>query len=185
MRFFLVIILISFFSCTTKNKKNPYLITAHQVGKLTDSTQVWQLKQQFPNDSIVVRLEEGVFVEAPDDSYLVYTKAGKLLFTAIAKIQGDSTSTFRKVLVASPIFKTQKGLNKGSYYVDIRNSNFIGTKTSDINRNVVFTMDSISIKILFDRKDLPNSWQNAKNNLRNLKIPDSLQISEFIVNWEY
>jgi hypothetical protein len=179
-----VFILISFFSCTKTNKVNPYLITSHQVGKLTDSTQVWQLKKQFPNDSVVVRLEEGIFVEAPNDSYLVYTKTGELLLTAIAKIQGDSTSTFRKVLVASPIFKTENGLNKASYYIDIRNSNFSGVKVSDSNRNIIFTIDSIPIKLLFDVKNLPNSWQNTTSDLENLKIPDSLQISEFILNWE-
>jgi len=150
MRFFLAVTLlvISFFSCTTTKKENPYLITAHQVGKLTDSTQVWQLKKQFPNDSIVVHLEEGTFVEAPNDSYLVYAKTGELQFTAIANIQGDSTATFRKVILTSPVFKTENDLNKASYYIDIKKSNFSGVKSCDINRNIVFTMDSIPIKLI-------------------------------------
>ena len=56
MKNFLFALLISAMllsSCTTEKAADPFLIQKHQVGLLTDSTQVKDLEAVFLNDSVV------------------------------------------------------------------------------------------------------------------------------------
>ena len=157
------------------------MVNAHQVGRLKDSTQIWQLKQQFSKDSIVVRLEEGAFLDAPNDSYLVFDKAGELLFTDIANEQGDSTATFKQVLISSPLFALKNGLNSTSNYAAIKNN--VIQKYIDADANVVMALDVTNVSFVFNANQLGADWLNSTQNIARLKISDSLQISAFIVNW--
>ncbi len=184
-RFYSILILFFLiYSCNTSQKDPKNLLTKHQMGVLKDSTAVWQLNQLFPNDSIVVRLEEGDFVEAPDDSYYCYTKTGILNFVAIAKTQGDSSSFFRKITVYNEKYTTKQGLNAKSYYIDILKSKL---KTNcDIlpDRTVNLSFDSLRMVFQFDGKILGSQWRNSDKDCSDLRINDSIQASTFYLNWE-
>ena len=183
-RFYSILVLFFIISCNTSKKDSKFLITKHQMGVLTDSTAVWQLNQLFPNDSIVVRLEEGAFVEAPDDSYYCYSKTGKLNFVAIVKIQGDSTSFFRKITVFNEKYTTEQGLNAKSYYIDILKSKL---KTNcDIlpDRTVNLSLDSLRMVYQFNSKTIGEKWIDADKDCSDLQLNDSIQATTFYLNWE-
>ena len=182
-RLIAILFLISLFSCK-KQVDRRFLITSHQVGVLNDSTAVYQLDRLFAKDSIVARLEEGDFVEAINDSYYIYTKTGKLRLIAIAKTQGDSTSSFKKVIIFDSNYKTLKGLNKSSYYLDLKRDSAIYKIKTLVDRNVLLTFDTMPLNMLYDKKSLAAGWENSASANAQSVLKDSLQASSFFVVWE-
>lgn len=172
MRLLLLLIFMSLVSCS-KDIDKKYLITKHQVGLVTDSTQVYQLPNLFSNDSLVVRLEEGEYVEAENDSYLVYDKSGELLLTAIAKVQGDTTSVFKSVVISSKKYKTINGLTNNSYYIDIKGNKLLSAKKKLPSEAILLLFDSINASMLLNNKLVEQA-----------STLDSIQANEFTVIWD-
>ena len=113
---FTLLLLIA--SCQTKT--NDFIIKNKQVGKLTDSTTVAQMKQLYINDSIV----KDTYAESAFDPYEEYTifdkKTKKALLAVVPKKIEDEQSLIKRIEIMSPEFKTGQGVGLLSNFGDIK-----------------------------------------------------------------
>ena len=86
----LAILTLLFSAC--QKDQDPFHISKKQVGLLTDTTQVKNLKTVFPNDSVVERLHDNEFSLNRTDID-IFDKAGNKLLTLAPKVLKDSLIT--------------------------------------------------------------------------------------------
>lgn len=175
MRKILILVLITFVFVQCKKEDNT-TIAKGQLGKLTNLTEVKDLKAVFAKDSIVARTGEGEFADAPFDEYLVYAKGGKHMLTMIPKQQHDSTSTVESIQIFDKKFKTTKGLNLNSTFKDIIDNYTVNKVESTFSSAVLF-VDELNVTIAIDKKDLGISEGFQKVRLD--QIPDTAKIKYF------
>ena len=152
MRKIILLLVVSglFLQC---QKENKYLLAKGQVGEITSTTQVHELKSIFENDSIVSHLGEGDFADSPYDEYLIYTKQGEHVLTIIPKEQHDSTSTIENIQIFDKKYKTASGLNVSSKFQDIVNNYSVNKVESTFTSAVLF-VDELNATITINKKEL-------------------------------
>ena len=174
---FLLILAIG--ACSQKEDK--FVIANKQVGKITDSTRVKDLKTLFKNDSIIKKTEgEGAF--EPYDEYLIYDKKqNKAILTVIPVKAGDENSKIRQVEILDNKFHTNKGINLKSTFGELKKMHKIGKIDKSFKYIVVF-IDDLNATVDINKTELP---LNAQNN-RSIKIdetiiPDKAGFKHFVV----
>ncbi|MCF6349093.1 MAG: hypothetical protein L3J20_12475 [Flavobacteriaceae bacterium] len=173
MRKVLVTVLLTTLMIQCK-KENNYLLAKEQVGKITSTTEVYELKSIFEKDSLVSHLGEGDFADSSYDEYLVYTKDGGHIFTIIPKEQQDSTSTIESIQVFGKKYKTIKGLGLSSTFKDI-SGNYTVDKVESTFNNAVLFVDELNATITITKKELGvNDFGTQKISLA--QIPDLAKI---------
>lgn len=167
-------------SCT--NEPDPFLVTKHSVGNLTDSTQVKDLDILFPNDSIVKFIGGDEFTGNINDID-IYEPSGKLLLVLTPNEALDSTSTFKTVRIVDPRYKTAKGLSVNSAYKDLH-ENYKINKIQNTLSNVVLTVNELNAYLTIDKKELPSNMQFDMNlKIDPIQIPDNAKIKNFYLHW--
>ena len=114
---FALIISSLFFSC--ENEQDPFLISKQNIGSLTDSTQVKDLKIIFSNDSIKRHIGGDEFTGNINDIE-IFEKTGNLLLVLTPTQALDSTATIKTVRIVDNRYKTNKGLTPASTFKDIK-----------------------------------------------------------------
>ena len=117
-----------FISCNTKT--DTFLISHHNIGKLTDSTQVKDLEAVFFNDSIVKNIAGDEFLGRINDIE-VFEKGGRLLLVLTPTEALDSTSTIRTIKIVDERYKTLKGLSIKSVFEDIKRAEKVVVEYQD------------------------------------------------------
>ena len=102
---FALIISSLFFSC--EKEQDPFLISKQNIGSLTDSTQVKDLKIIFSNDSIKRHIGGDEFTGNINDIE-IFEKTGNLLLVLTPSQALDSTATIKTVRVVDNRYKTNK-----------------------------------------------------------------------------
>jgi len=178
-----IIILISILAGLTacQQNENPYIIKNKQVGKITDTTTVAQMKELYKNDSIV-KNTEGQSAFEPYDEYIIYDKTGhQILFTAIPKKINDEQSVIKQIEIKSPKFKTEKGVNIQSDFGAFRNNHQIGRIDETFKYIVVF-IDDLNATIDMSKDVLPlNARNDSSIKIDETLIPDHSKIKHFVV----
>jgi len=169
-------------SCNSSKEQNPFQITKHNIGTLTDSTKLSDLELAFPNDSLVkVESNDGFTGTNPD--FEVYDKSGAKLLVLTPENTSDSTSTIKSVMVMDKRFKTDKNISKISTFKDIQ-SNYKISKISNLIRTVVISVDDINASFTIDKKELPANLRfDMDTKIEAVQIPDQAKIKYFILHW--
>lgn len=167
-------------SCT--KEQNPFEIGKHYIGNLNDSTQVKDLKNVFPNDSIATFESSNNFTGNIYDIE-IYNTAGEKLLILSPSIPKDSTATIKTVRIENAQFKTLKGISKISTFKDIKD-NYKTVKIDNLIGNVVVTVKELNAAFTIDKNELPASIRFDQNmTIDVLQIPGKAKIKYFMLHW--
>ena len=179
--FLALFILILMTSCT--KEQNPFLIEKHNIGLLTDSTQVKDLEMIFANDSVVKFLGGDEFTGKINDID-IYDKTGKHLLVLTPSEPLDSTATISNIRIMDNRYKTSKNISLQSTFKDIQSAykiNRIDNLINSINVNV----NEINSYFTIDKKELPANLRfDMDATIEASQIPDNAKIKYFMINWK-
>jgi len=176
----LILSLIVLTSC--KKEINPFLISKHNIGQLTDSTQVKELESVFINDSIVKYVSGDEFTGNINDIE-IYEKGGAPLLILSPSQSLDSTSTLRTIKVVDPRFKTAKGLSPNSTFKEI-NANYKISNIQNSLRNIIISVNEINAYFTIDKNELPANMRFDMNlKIEAIQIPEEAKIKGFYLYW--
>jgi len=176
----LILSLIVLTSC--EKEINPFLITKHNIGYLTDSTQVKNLESVFANDSIVKYVSGDEFTGDTNDIQ-IYEKGGSQLLTLSPSQSLDSTTTIRTVEVIDARFSTIKGLSPNSTFKDI-NTNYKISNIQNSLRSIIVSVDEINAYFTIDKSELPANMRFDMNlKIEAIQIPEEAKINNFYLYW--
>lgn len=169
-------------SCAKDSKPNPFLINKHQIGLLTDSTQVKELDSIFANDSIVRFIAGDEFAGAVN-SIEVFEKGGKKLLDLSPKEALDSTSVISSIRIMDERYKTEKNISTLSTFKDIKTAYKI-SKIDNLINSVMISVNEINATFTIDKKELPGSLRfNMDATIDPIQIPEKAKIKFFILHW--
>ncbi|TNJ46153.1 hypothetical protein KFZ70_08735 [Tamlana fucoidanivorans] len=173
-----LILLIS--SCS--KTPNPFEVSKHHVGLLTDSTQVKDLEMAFPNDSVVKFITGDEFV-GNSNAINIYEKGGKKLLALTPKFILDSTSVISNVRIFDERYKTEKNISSISTFKDI-NDNYKISRISNLINSIVVAVDDINASFTIDKKELPANLRfDMDLKFEPTHIPDHAKVKYFFINW--
>ncbi len=180
----LLTISLLFVQCTNSS----FTIAKKQVGKITATTKVSDLKTLFKKDSLVVNLaesdlgtEKNYFVQ-DNDVYLVFEKGGKPLLKIVPKISDDKNATMQFVQVLSPKYKTANGVNLNSDFKEVH-ANYKINNIETSFTSIMLYIDELNITIALDKADL--GFKNHTNTKVIVdQIPDTAKIKYFTIWFE-
>ena len=179
---FLGILLITLVTISCKREQNPFEISKHHVGLLTDSTQVKDLEAIFPNDSIVTNTDSDAFLGANYD-YEIFDKSGNKLLILTPKSAMDSTSVIQSVQIMDPRFKTNANITTESTFKDISNAYKI-SKINNMINSVLISVNNLNASFSIDKKELPANLRfDMDMKIEETHIPDNAKIKYFFINW--
>jgi len=166
-------------SCQTKN--NDFVIKNKQVGKLTDTTTIAQMKQLYQNDSIVKKTEGQSAFEPYDEYRIMDKKTKEVLLVVIPKKMNDEQSLIKEVDIKSPKFKTEKGVGLDADFGSFKQHHKIGRVDETFKYIVVF-IDDLNATIDMPKDVMPlNAQNNTAIKIDETLIPDHAKIKDFIV----
>ncbi len=173
-------IALCFTSC--KKKQNPFEINKQNIGLLTDSTQIKDLKTIYKNDSIVKFIGGDEFTGAKNNID-VFEKGGKLLLTLTPKQALDSMATIGSIRVFDARYKTAKNIAVISTFKDIKD-NYKISRISNLINSLVIGVDAINASFTIDKKELPANLRfDMDLKFEPTHIPDEAKIKYFFINW--
>ncbi len=171
-----------FASCQTKT--NDFIIKNKQVGKLTDTTTVAQMKQLYQNDSIVKKTHAESAFEPYDEYTIIDKETKKVLMLVVPQKINDEQSLLKQIEIKSPEFKTEKGVGIFSDFGDFKKQHKIGHLDETFKYIVVF-IDDLNATISISKDVVPlNAQNNAGVKIDETLIPDKAKIKGFIVFFE-
>ena len=175
-----LITLLILSSC--KEDINPYQISGSNVGLLTDSTQVKDLKSLFINDSIVKFSEDDAFT-GNINSIEIFEKSGKKLLVVSPVEANDSTALINTVRIIDERYKTDKGISAISTFKDI-NDNYKISKIDNLINSIVVSVNEINASFTIDKKELPvNMRFDNTMTISAVQIPNAAKIKFFMIHW--
>jgi len=173
-------IALTFFNCN--NDADPYIISKHNVGLLTDSTQVSELKYIYETDSIAKHIGGDEFTGDVNDIE-IFENGGIHLLTLTPFEALDSTSYIKSVKINDDRYHSEKGLTNQSTFKDIHSNYKISRIQNTIN-NIVVSVDEINAYFTIDKKDLPAELRYDMNlKIEAIQIPDNAKIKSFYIHW--
>lgn len=176
----LITLTLLFLSCNSK--QNPFEISQHHIGLLTDSTQVKDLESIYPNDS-VVKFISGDEFSGNTNTIDIYEKGGKILLSLTPKYVLDSTSVFSNVRVLDNRYKTEKNISCISTFKDIQ-SQYKISRISNLINSIVIAIDDINASFTIDKKELPANLRfDMDLKFEATHIPDDAKVKYFFLNW--
>ena len=173
---FIIVLLLN--SC--KKEYNPYIIKKQNIGLLTDSTQVKDLKTVFALDSVLTD-KPNKFNK--DNTIEILDTKGKQLLILTPTKGKDSTSTIQTVQITDSRFKTEKGITTLSTFKDI-NTNYKISSIDNLLNSVVISVNEINASFTIDKKELPaNARFDMTLHIDASMIPDAAKIKYFMIHW--
>ena len=183
MRTYLFIGLLLGLLVACETKSDPFAITKHSIGLLTDSTAVKDLKAVFANDSISKFVGGDEFTGSINTISVFEKGTGKLLLELDPNYALDSLSTIRTVRVMDARFKTKDGLNTLSTFGDI-NSKYSISSIQNTLRNLIVSVDEINVYFTLSKMELPEEMRyNMNQKIEAISIPETAKIKDFYIQW--
>ena len=169
-----------FTSC--KKEQNPYEISKHHIGLLTDSTQVKDLKNIFINDSVSKYISGDEFAGSVNNIE-VFKKSGEKRLILTPENTLDSTSVIKSIQVLDPQYKTVKGISTLSTFKDITNAYKI-SKIDNLINSLMISVKELNASFVIDKKELPANLRfDLDLKFEETHIPDSAKIKYFFLIW--
>ena len=183
MRTYLFIGLLLGLLAACETKSDPFAITKHSIGLLTDSTAVKDLKAVFANDSISKFIGGDEFTGSINTISVFEKGTGKLLLELDPNYALDTLSTIRTVRVMDARFKTKDGLNTLSTFGDI-NSKYSISSIQNTLRNLIVSVDEINVYFTLSKMELPEEMRyNMNQKIEAISIPETAKIKDFYIQW--
>ncbi|MDO6739147.1 hypothetical protein [Wenyingzhuangia sp. 2_MG-2023] len=138
--------------------QNSNTISLNNVGPISKTTTIENIKELFSKDSIVSRLSEGdlgnlnVYVQ-DNDTHLIYKKGGELLLSVAPVNPLDSVSKIKSVTVFSDVYKTEEGVGISSSFNDLNVHHNIEKLEATFKLVTVFVKD-INATFTLDKQEL-------------------------------
>jgi len=176
---YLLILVIGLTAC--QNEQDQFVIKNKQVGKITDTTTVAQMKELYKNDSIV-KNTEGQSAFEPYDEYVIFDKNTKeALCVVIPKERDNEQSVIKQVEIKSPRFKTEKGVGLDANFGAFKQNHKIGRIDETFKYIVVF-IDDLNATIDMKKDVIPlNARNDSSIKIDETLIPDHSKINHFVV----
>ncbi len=172
---------VLFIQCA--KEKDPFLISNIRVGNLTIGMKIKQIDSIFANDSIV-RLNPSKNAISTIGEVEIYEKGSKKLMQISPRGNNDPEALISNFQFFDTRYKTDKGLNLGSTFKDIKSNYKIANIETTISTVVVFLEDS-DIFINIDKKELPENLRYNPNFIIDVvNIPDEAKIKYFMLSWK-
>ena len=183
MRTYLFIGLLLGLLVACETKSDPFAITKHSIGMLTDSTAVKDLKAVFDNDSISKFIGGDEFTGSINTISVFEKGTGKLLLELDPNYALDSLSTIQTVRVMDARFKTKDGLNTLSTFGDI-NSKYSISSIQNTLRNLIVSVDEINVYFTLSKMELPEEMRyNMNQKIEAVSIRGTAKIKDFYIQW--
>lgn len=178
--FTLLTISILMTSCNTE--VNPFSISKHNIGLLTDSTQVKDLEAIYAKDSIVKKIAGDEFL-GNVNAILIFEKGGKKLLELSPKEALDSTATIGSIKILDSRYKTKTGISTLSTFGDIKAKHKISSIENTL-RNVVILVNENNTFFTISKEELPGELRfDMSKKIEATNIPDTAKIKYFMVGW--
>ena len=176
------IALFSFLLTSCGRDQNPFLIKKQNIGNLTDSTQVKNLKSVFENDSVVDYIGKDEFTKNIT-TIEIYDKAGAPLLSLSPERRTDSTATITTIRILDGRYKTEKGISIGSTFKQIQDQYKI-SKIDNLINSIVVSVNEINASFTIDKKELPSNLRFDRTmTIEASQIPDNAKIKYFFIHW--
>ncbi|MFK7001069.1 copper resistance protein NlpE [Flavobacterium oreochromis] len=160
------------------------IIKAGSIGDLNASTSIEDVLKLIPSAQITKKKGEGEFVDEVYDDYEIETQNKEKLFTITPPLNnGNLKEKINRVLIESPIFKTDKGINKQSTFEDLKKAYKI-SRIEPIEDGIVVHVDEIKASFSISKKSLKTGWWNEKTKtVDETKIALDSHFENFILWW--
>lgn len=179
---FLLLFLCAIALSCDKKEQDPFLISKHNVGLLTDSTQVRDLESIFANDSIS-RYIGGDEFTGNINNIEIFEKGGKRLLALTPSEALDSTAVISTVRILDERYKTEKGISALSTFKDIKDNYKINSINNLIN-SIVISVNDINAAFTIDKKELPPNLRfDMTIKIDAVQIPDNAKVKYFMLHW--
>ncbi|MFD0963399.1 hypothetical protein [Pseudofulvibacter geojedonensis] len=178
--FILTLSSLTFIQCAKKT--DPFLIQKDKIGVLERNYTVKQIDSVFANDSIVKRVAGDEFAGSSTDIE-IYEKGGKHLLSLSPSETLDDNATINIVTINDDRFKTDKGINLNSTFLDFT-THYEVSKIDRIlnNINVEFKNQDFYITISID--ELPGAYKyDFSKTIEIASIPDKAKIKSLRLDW--
>ncbi|MFD1063935.1 hypothetical protein ACFQ1Q_11820 [Winogradskyella litorisediminis] len=175
-------VLLLFFlliNCDASKKEDSKLfeVNSQNVGLVTDSTLVKDLKFIFKNDSIVNYKEDDSFIGGLN-AIEIFEKNGNHLLSIYPTDALDSMAKIDYIKLLDSRYKTAEGISNNSYYIDIKNAYKISEIKNELNA-LYLEVDAIKSSFIIDKKKLKKRF-NFGVKIDSTQISDSTQVDVFI-----
>ena len=176
------IALVSLLLTSCGKSQDPFLIQKQNIGNLTDSTQVKDLKMVFEKDSIANYSGTDEFTVNIKDIN-IFDKDGKPLLSISPERRADSTATITSVRILDPRYKTEKGISTTSTFKDIEKAYTI-SKIDNLISFITVDVKEINASFTIDKKELPSNLRFDRSiSIEASQIPDNAKVKYFFVHW--
>lgn len=176
------IAIVSLFLTSCGKHQDPFLIQKQNIGNLTDSTQVKDLKTVFEKDSIASYKGTDEFT-ININNIDIYDKDGTALLTLSPERRSDSTSVVTSVRILDARYKTEKGISNASTFKDIEKAYTI-SKIDNLINTIVVSVKEIDVSFTIDKKELSSNLRFDRSiAIEASQIPDGAKIKYFFVHW--
>ncbi len=164
-------------------EKDPFLISNNAVGNLSLGMKIKQVDSIFAMDSIV-RLSPRQDELSTIGEVEIYEKGGKKLLLISPKDSYNPNALIANFQFFDSRYKTDKGLNIGSTFKDIKDNYKIANIETTISTVVVF-LENNDVFINIDKKELPENLRyNPNFVIEAVNIPDEAKIKYFMLSWD-
>lgn len=178
----LILIAIIILSVACNKEVDPFLVGSHNIGLLTDSTEVKDLKTVFANDSVVKFIAGDEFTGSINNIE-VFEKNGNKLLILSPKVALDSTSTIETVRIIDNRYHTEKNITTLSTFKDIRQAYTI-SKIDNLLNSVLISVKELNATFSIDKKELPSNMRfNMDLKIEPIQIPDKAKVKFFMLYW--
>ncbi|WP_299555447.1 hypothetical protein [Seonamhaeicola sp.] len=165
-----------------KKEQDPFEISKHHIGLLTDSTQVKDLKTIFSNDSISKYISGDEFAGSVNNIE-IFKKGGEKRLILTPETTLDSTSVIESIQIIDPQYKTAKGISTLSTFKDITAAYKI-SKIDNLINSVVLSVKELNASFVIDKKELPANLRfDLDLKFEETHIPDHAKIKYFFLIW--
>jgi len=182
MKYLITILIFSLLIVGCKKSQDPFVVQKHNIGLLTDSTQVKDLEVVFANDSVVKFIGGDEFTG--DFSTIdIYEKGGEKLLELTPSQALDSTAIIENVRIMDARYQTEKSISLVSTFKDIKDKYTISSIDNLIN-SIVVSVNEINAAFTIDKKELPaNARFDMNLKIEETQIPDTAKIKYFMIDW--
>ena len=164
-------------------EKDPFLIGDGEIGPIAKTTKMMEVDSLFATDSIVKlnSIQNSIGTQGEVE---IYEKGGKKLLLLSPDSDTDPNSKITNIQVFDERYKTDKGLNLGSTFADVKANYEVEGIQNAINAVVVFLKDT-DVYLTIDKKELPASLRyNYSAKVEVTQIPDAAKFKYLMIGWD-
>jgi hypothetical protein len=183
MKYLIIIVIAASLFIGCENPQDPFLVQKHNIGSLTDSTQVKDLEMIYASDSIVKFIGGDEFT-GNINTIDIYETGGVKLLELTPSQALDSTAVIENVRIMDARYRTEKNVSLISTFKDIAD-NYTISRIDNLINSAVVSVNEINASFTIDKKELPaNVRFDMELQIEETQIPDDAKIKYFMINWQ-